>query len=1048
MELRKSRIALAALLVLVLIIYLFISKIYIPGLVEREVANFSEQKGVELSLRTSSFDLFRGLILKDAKLGNSVSVTEIAVRPSYLASLRSRSLTINSLFLEGPEVKIDDELPENIIKIRSPDSEKDEQKSNIEIKNIDIDNLVINAGSATYSIRELDIELPGDKAKGNRVNLHGRIENDSFRQKIEFLSAIEIKENRQLEIELTVPELNKGELTDFLKLPFDLSVILNTVVDYNKGLNATGKFVINNGEKAEIGGFSFDAGHNKENKYLSINSIKGGIGDILRIDMKGRAGNMKDNLLLDLSGVLDIPEARVLEPWFPFLEKVKLSGSYIADEILIKKHEDETTVVTSLDAGNFRIEFGEYNVLTASKLSTGKYLNFVFKRDEGINSYFIGSEDVNYSGFNYLDYASQGGVIKSFNFNYKQDVWDVELTSSGESVINQSLNAMLTDYLLNLSISNKKGVEINGDIKGVDGYYGNFSLLTFFTNFNFSNTKINFDKLEAGIENYGDIFVDNGSLLSPLAGGGEYLLELNDSKFVYTDPNINSENIKGLFTINGSEDGSNIIEGRLFAEKAYIYGSEISNLNLDYYSLGNSYKISNIKGEFSGGKLGGNLNFLTKGDEISYDSTIRITGAGNKSIKAGTVNLESKGVYSKGLFSDAEGKIEFTDLYFGAGYTEAAFYGELEIKANPETISIDKGFISNAKGKRFTFTGGLNNYSGENSNFKLNAPEIPLDFLIDVFSAYLPENTFVLDVAGSVAVDFDALNFLSETEVWNGTVKIDNSTLSAFINDAEVLIEDLEGSITIREIVETENRLVGLLGTNLTISREVFQKYLEQIKNDAGIKTRDYLKVGKLKYGFFEMDNIEAKFEMDNDELNLLFLKSDVYEGNLYASGLMNFGNEKELYNISLLFSDLSLKSISDSLPSMQGYITGVVDGLLWFTVGNSYTSINGPFAFWAKDSKNEKRTIGRALLEKIGAKGRFFTGSSRKYDKGEISGYIKDGFITFKKLIISNKIFGYTDLKIEADKKRNSITVKHLLSVIRELARRASRGDIEIDYQ
>ena len=142
------------------------------------------------------------------------------------------------------------------------------------------------------------------------------------------------------------------------------------------------------------------------------------------------------------------------------------------------------------------------------------------------------------------------------------------------------------------------------------------------------------------------------------------------------------------------------------------------------------------------------------------------------------------------------------------------------------------------------------------------------------------------------------------------------------------------------------------------------------------------------------------------------------------------------------------VRSISDSLPSMEGYITGLIDGLLWFSVGNSYTTINGPFAFWARDGRNEKRTIGRALLEKIGAKGRFFTGSSRRYDKGEIAGYIKDGFITFKKLIISNRILGYTDLKIKVDDRQNSITVKHLFSVIRELARRASRGDVEIDYQ
>ena len=258
----------------------------------------------------------------------------------------------------------------------------------------------------------------------------------------------------------------------------------------------------------------------------------------------------------------------------------------------------------------------------------------------------------------------------------------------------------------------------------------------------------------------------------------------------------------------------------------------------------------------------------------------------------------------------------------------------------------------------------------------------------------------------------------------------------------------MEGTVTITDKSDIDHKLSEILGTDLTIDRGVYKSYLKVLQDRSGIETRDFMRIGKLKYGFFEAENIAANFEMDKEKINLLFLRSDVYGGYIFANGLLRFGSEKERYDINMLFSDLSLQSISDSLPSMEGYITGLVDGLLWFTVGDSYTTIDGPFAFWARDSKHEKRTIGRALLEKIGAKGRFFTGSARRYDRGEIKGYIKDGVITFKKFIISNKILGYTDLKIQADKKMNSISVKHLLSVIRELARRASKGDIEIEYQ
>ena len=40
-----------------------------------------------------------------------------------------------------------------------------------------------------------------------------------------------------------------------------------------------------------------------------------------------------------------------------------------------------------------------------------------------------------------------------------------------------------------------------------------------------------------------------------------------------------------------------------------------------------------------------------------------------------------------------------------------------------------------------------------------------------------------------------------------------------------------------------------------------------------------------------------------------------------------------------------------------------------------------------------------------------------------------------------------YKDLKIVADKKKNSISVMHMLSVIREIARRASEGGVKVDF-
>lgn len=1044
---KKSRKILIAFLIVLLAGYLFAAKIYIPGLVQNEVAKFSNDRGVDISVGRATFGLFNGLTLKDLKVGDSVSVDKIKLRPSFLEFIFTGEIFIDNILVDRPLVTVDDDLPETIIKIQKGD-DKDKGRT-IEIGNIDIDDLVIIAGESEYSLNELDIELPVAGDTENSFKLFGSLENDSLRQKVDFISDIEFKENKRLKVDLVFTDLKKGEITGFLSLPQDFSVYITTEVDFSEGLNSTGKLtLIDSDDKAEEGVINFDLSHNQETKYLSVNSLKGDIGNILSLDMEGRAGNLPDKGIVQLSGDLNIPEASLLEPWLPFLDSIKISGSLFSDNILVKKEGELTTLISGINSDNILLDFGGDNKLIAGNLSTDDGLNFIYAKVGDDTKYSVKLSDASYRDFKYLDYESPAGRINSMDFNFLDGIWDVNLTAVGPEVLNHSLNVMLSDYLLHLVILSGEEIRISGDINGVDGSYGVFNLLTFFTNFNYINNKIEFNGARAGIETYGDFIVDSGSLLFPPQGGGEFLLEIKDTKFIYTDPKINAQNIKGLFTFSASGEGSTVIEGRVAAEKATLYSNVIENLTFDYFSLNDDYKINNITGALSGGKLGGSLSFKTLEDSISFGTALKLSEIKNGNLNVETVNLDSKGVFSGGLLSDTKGSLTFKNLFLGKGYTEEDFDVELDFTVNPETISIVKGFISNDEGNRFEFTGGLNNYSEEKRDFKLLAPDVPVDFLIDVFSGYLPDSTFILDVEGSVAVDFDALNFLSDAEIWNGLIKINNSTISAFINNADVLIEDVEGSITIREIDDAKSQLGVLLGTDLTITRQVYKKYLGHIKDEADTTARDYIKIGKLQYGFFEMDNIEAKFEMDNDELNLLYLKSDVYNGNLYASGLLNFGDAKELYNINLLFSDLSLKSISDSLPSMQGYITGVIDGLIWFSVGNGYTSINGPFSFWAKDSDNEKRRIGEALLEKIGAKGRFFTGSSRKYDKGEIAGYIKDGFITFKKLIISNRIFGYTDLKIKADEKMNSITVKHLFAVIRELARRASRGDVEIDFQ
>ncbi|NIP30635.1 MAG: hypothetical protein GTO02_12055, partial [Candidatus Dadabacteria bacterium] len=129
-------------------------------------------------------------------------------------------------------------------------------------------------------------------------------------------------------------------------------------------------------------------------------------------------------------------------------------------------------------------------------------------------------------------------------------------------------------------------------------------------------------------------------------------------------------------------------------------------------------------------------------------------------------------------------------------------------------------------------------------------------------------------------------------------------------------------------------------------------------------------------------------------------------------SGFYNIGkSKKKAGKFYFLFNDLSLKSITDSIPGTEGYISGRFNGIVSLVQKQRRTSmLDGLFDFWAVGSRKEKRVVGKAFLERLGARERLLLGSSKNYDKGELHGYINNGVITFNELQISNSFLGVKD--------------------------------------
>ena len=186
------------------------------------------------------------------------------------------------------------------------------------------------------------------------------------------------------------------------------------------------------------------------------------------------------------------------------------------------------------------------------------------------------------------------------------------------------------------------------------------------------------------------------------------------------------------------------------------------------------------------------------------------------------------------------------------------------------------------------------------------------------------------------------------------------------------------------------------------------------------------------------------------NNLTIKELSTNAFGGKVSSSGVYNIGKtKKKAGKFYFLFNDISLKNITDSIPGTAGYISGRIPGIVSLVQKEKRTStLDGLFNFWTVGSRKEKRIVGKAFLERLGARERLLLGSSKNYDKGRLYGYINNGVITFNELEISNSTLGLKDLNIRVHNSRNSISVAHLMSVIRETARRASTGSLDLQFQ
>jgi hypothetical protein len=211
--------------------------------------------------------------------------------------------------------------------------------------------------------------------------------------------------------------------------------------------------------------------------------------------------------------------------------------------------------------------------------------------------------------------------------------------------------------------------------------------------------------------------------------------------------------------------------------------------------------------------------------------------------------------------------------------------------------------------------------------------------------------------------------------------------------------------------------------------------YSQGLDKDAYSK----ITIGSLGYGFQLFSNINLWLRQEGNVLNISRFNGNIFGGRMNGSGYIDMSDGIK-YRAGFIIEDLSLTKLCEGIEPIKGYISGKADGLASIKgSGKGFANLIGKADFWTFSSNKEKTKISKEFLRKIGGPSLKTYLGDRHYDKGVVSVYLKDGYILFDELEISNRNFlGIKDLSIKVAPFNNRIAIDHLLWTITEAAQRA----------
>lgn len=464
---------------------------------------------------------------------------------------------------------------------------------------------------------------------------------------------------------------------------------------------------------------------------------------------------------------------------------------------------------------------------------------------------------------------------------------------------------------------------------------------------------------------------------------------------------------------------------------------------------------ANLKGEFLGGTMDALIrgNLISRKTEVTFTSSLQgqrlerlqefLPQGAAPSFSAGVANLSISGTYTreKGVLANLSGSGDGISLKGKTGKTLLSDVGlTLEGRISGDNLAIPEAFITRGKEIKARITCDMERFAstGRKGRINFHLPATPINSLLDAFANALPRNLQEAVCQGTCSMEGIA-DIRGRDIAVEGGLSLESASLE--IASQKVHVTEISGRAPLSLLIPWKNG--ERKGTVGSFCRENYGKFLQNLGTAGGKGSR--LTIGKIRFGAMEMGPLEIFTTAGNGITEIVSLNGSMYDGRLLGKGFILYGNGLQ-YGADLLLHDLSLSRFCQSFPSIKGYITGRVDGVISvLNVKGETGEPSGYVNLWTRAVKGEKMAVSKEFLQKLAGKklrGFLFT-NDRAYDTGEVSAFLHKGFITFEKLDISHtNLLGMKDLSVTVVAVQNRISLEHLLDSIREAAARGKPGD------